>query len=187
MLWVCVAIAGYLSLTLLTYNPADPGWLQTAPAGLRSNLGGVIGAYFADITFHFFGYLGFFLPILVFYSGWWFHRYINEGPSNEIFHPASLALGVIGLLLIFAAGAGLLTLQAVTPWWCAAPVYTGVSSCSAGGVLGVMVGEKLAWTLGYADALELELDEALDDADELELPDELELELDDALDEDDEL
>ncbi len=150
----CATLVVYLMLALGSYNPSDYGWLQTAPSGLHSNMGGIVGAYCADVVFHFFGYTGFFLPVVVFFGGFWFYRSINEKPSKEVevFHPARLVITLLGLFLVFAAGAGLLTLQAVTPWWCATPVYAGVSSCSAGGVLGVLIGEKIAWTLGYPEA-----------------------------------
>ena len=114
-------------------------------------MGGVIGTYFADITFHFFGYMGFLLPILLLYGGWLFYRGTDDTAGSS-FHPANVPLSIIGLLLIFLAGTSLATLQAVKPWWCAAPVYYGVQSCGAGGVLGELAGVKLVWSLGYGEA-----------------------------------
>jgi len=151
IVWGCGVVALYLLLALFSYNPSDPGWLQTAPSGRYSNLGGVIGAYFTDFSFHFFGYLGYLLPVLVLYAGWLIHSAATRPPvSNDTFHPANLAFSVIGLVLIFAAGSGLATLQLFTPWWCAAPVYHGIKSCGAGGVIGEIVGVQLALILGYA-------------------------------------
>ncbi|CAK0765000.1 DNA segregation ATPase FtsK/SpoIIIE, S-DNA-T family [Gammaproteobacteria bacterium] len=153
VLWTCAALALYLVLALFTYNPADQGWLQTAPAGHHSNMGGGVGAYFADITFHFFGYFGYFLPVFLFYAGWaFYHGSDDPKTGNNTFHPANLVLSILGVLLIFSAGTSLATLQAVKPSWCDAPVYYGVPSCGAGGILGELVGVKLALTLGYAGA-----------------------------------
>jgi len=148
-LWACLGVSLCLVLALFTYNPSDPGWLQTARTGRYFNLGGWPGAYFSDIAFHFLGYFGFLLPVLVLRAGW----SIRPGTTAPAtFHPANLAFGILGLFLLFIGGTGIATLQLASPWWCSTPVYLGVQSCGAGGVIGEVVGVALAWKLGYGEA-----------------------------------
>ncbi|CAK0759217.1 DNA segregation ATPase FtsK/SpoIIIE, S-DNA-T family [Gammaproteobacteria bacterium] len=148
-LWACLGASLCLVLALFSYNPSDPGWLQTARTGRYFNLGGWLGAYFSDIAFHFLGYVGFLIPMLVFRAGW----SVRLGTTTpRTFHPANLAFGILGLFLLFIGSTGIATLQLARPWWCSAPVYLGVQSCGAGGVIGEVVGVPLAWKLGYGEA-----------------------------------
>ncbi|MGH8533976.1 MAG: DNA translocase FtsK 4TM domain-containing protein, partial [Gammaproteobacteria bacterium] len=57
-----VALAVFMSTALISYHPADPGWTHTGREEVILNRGGIVGAWFADIAFHLFGYLGYLLP-----------------------------------------------------------------------------------------------------------------------------
>ena len=50
-----VALALYLLLILVTYNPADPGWSQSVSTSAVENRGGVFGAYLSDLLLWLFG------------------------------------------------------------------------------------------------------------------------------------
>lgn len=46
-----------LAVALLTFNPADPSWSQTAWGSDIQNAGGIVGAWVADTLFFVFGSL----------------------------------------------------------------------------------------------------------------------------------
>lgn len=54
------ALAAWLTLVLLTWNSADPGWSHSSRDVILHNRGGLIGAYLADILLYLFGF-----------SAWW--------------------------------------------------------------------------------------------------------------------
>ncbi|OWT72862.1 MULTISPECIES: DNA translocase FtsK [unclassified Achromobacter] len=59
--WILfAAMAAWLTLVLVTWNSADPGWSHSVPAGVIHNKGGTLGAYLSDILLYLFGY-----------SAWW--------------------------------------------------------------------------------------------------------------------
>ncbi|MFL9590404.1 DNA translocase FtsK 4TM domain-containing protein [Aeromonas schubertii] len=62
--------AAFLMLALISYNPADPGWSQTAWEGEVHNLAGTTGAWAADITMFTFGAFAYLVPFLVVLLGW---------------------------------------------------------------------------------------------------------------------
>ncbi len=68
------AIAIFLLVSLVSYEPADPGWSNSGEVARISNAGGIIGAWLADILLYLFGYLAYLLPIMVGYSGWLVYR-----------------------------------------------------------------------------------------------------------------
>lgn len=59
------ATALFLFLSLYTYHGADPGWSRTSANPLVNNLGGHVGAWFADIFFYLLGYVAYFFPLMV--------------------------------------------------------------------------------------------------------------------------
>jgi S-DNA-T family DNA segregation ATPase FtsK/SpoIIIE len=50
-----VAVALYLGMILLTYNPGDPGWSRTGDGKQLLNAGGAFGAWLADLLLFLFG------------------------------------------------------------------------------------------------------------------------------------
>ncbi|MDO2948845.1 DNA translocase FtsK 4TM domain-containing protein [Aeromonas simiae] len=62
--------AAFLMLALLSYNPADPGWSQTAWEGEVHNLAGATGSWLADITMFTFGVFSYLVPFLLVLLGW---------------------------------------------------------------------------------------------------------------------
>ncbi len=56
-LFVLGAIAIYLLISLASYNPGDPGWSRSGSGKEVTNIGGVAGAWFADVFLFLFGYL----------------------------------------------------------------------------------------------------------------------------------
>ncbi|NBT06033.1 MAG: DNA translocase FtsK, partial [Betaproteobacteria bacterium] len=55
-LWTLALVAGiYLTLCLVTHDPADPGWSRAAGDAAVINRGGVVGAWVSDILYYVFG------------------------------------------------------------------------------------------------------------------------------------
>lgn len=61
-----VASALFLLISLLTYHSTDPGWMSTGAHAKAQNLGGRVGAWFADVFLSLFGYVAYLLPVLIF-------------------------------------------------------------------------------------------------------------------------
>jgi len=68
-------VAVYALLSLISYNPKDPGWSHSADApDTVSNLGGKMGALFSDMLLHGFGYMSYLVPLMILILGVNFFR-----------------------------------------------------------------------------------------------------------------
>ena len=144
MLFILSALAAYLLLSLMSYNPDDPGWSFQGPSRSIQNYGGVVGAEFADIFLSFFGYLAYLLPVMVGYSGWLVFR--GYTPSGGIDFNI-LSIRWAGFLLTVASGCGLAALYF--------PVESGtlpLAVSDAGGVLGGIVRDSLQSLFSFMGA-----------------------------------
>lgn len=122
-LLVLGAAAVYLLIALGSFNPADPGWSHTG-SGLRvTNLGGRVGAWFADVFFYLFGYLAYLAPVIVGYSGWLLYRGRSDTGELDL---RTLGIRWAGFVLTLAAGCGLATMH----------FGPGSLPLNAGGILG---------------------------------------------------
>lgn len=103
LLW---ALALALVAIFLTYSPADPGWNASNSPDEIFNIGGVIGAYIADIGLYLFGYSVIFIPVGIAQFGWNYQRKWKRQHSEggQIFLPI---LFFIGFVLTFFGGCGL--------------------------------------------------------------------------------
>ncbi|MDD9822939.1 MAG: DNA translocase FtsK 4TM domain-containing protein [Gammaproteobacteria bacterium] len=135
------AVTGYLGLALLTYSPGDPGPTNTGVGGgAVANLGGPVGAWFADVMFTGFGRSAYLFLFLLCALIWRLHRRIEArfGDWGKLLTPAGLALallGACGLEQIYVGGA-------------AAPASAWV----AGGIVGQFSAAQLASLFGLAGA-----------------------------------
>jgi S-DNA-T family DNA segregation ATPase FtsK/SpoIIIE len=123
--------AFYLLLCLSSYNPQDPGWSHSDSATTIANMGGVVGAWFADVFLYLFGYLAYLVPVGVAYFGWLLFTGRKTQSSINYRHGA---LRATGFLLTLGAGTGLAKLHFAD--MATLPV-------GAGGVLGEVVGNNL--------------------------------------------
>ncbi len=131
-LFVFGAIAVYLLLSLLSYDPSDPGWSRSGSGAKVDNAGGVAGAWFSDVFLYLFGYLAYLFPVMVGYFAWLLYR---GRPSGERYHGRELALRGVGFALTVAAGAGLAKVYAIHP---------SHLPLGGGGILGEVVGMGLS-------------------------------------------
>ncbi len=139
-LFVFGAIALYLGVSLSSYEVTDPGWSHSGSATHVENFGGVVGAWFADVCLHLFGYFSFLIPIMVAYSGWILFKGRNQ---EEAMLPAELGIRFGGFVLTVMAGCGLSELHF------AVGAYLPMG---AGGILGDVVGHSLETPFSFIGA-----------------------------------
>ena len=60
-----VALAVYLSLALLSYDPKDPGWSYLGTEIAAENIVGKSGAWISDVFLFFFGHVAFIFPAIL--------------------------------------------------------------------------------------------------------------------------
>jgi len=146
-LLVFMAVSVYLLLSLLSYSPSDPGWSHTVDtAGSIKNMGGISGAWFADVFLYLFGLMAYLFPLMLGYSGWLVYRGRQE---EKGFDAWDLGLRIVGFLLILIAGAGLATLHVQQP--------DLQLPLNPGGILGEEVGAGLVAAFSFLGATLLQL------------------------------
>lgn len=120
----------FVLLSLFTYKLSDPGWSHASPPGMDiANSGGQVGAYLADTLYFAFGYFAYFLPLTIVYIAW---AILKDFRALKTLDKVVTGLRSIGLLLVIAAGCGLLSLD---------PQVNEFDSIhSAGGIIGQAVG-----------------------------------------------
>ncbi len=130
-LYLFVACALVLLVSLYTYSPQDMAWSysQSAEPGSQyRNAGGKIGAWFADIAYYLLGYLAFLLPVLVVLVGW----LIYQGQKKQL-SGLLISIRLTGFVMTLVAGCALASLYFLTNW------IGFPESVSAGGILGLEV------------------------------------------------
>jgi S-DNA-T family DNA segregation ATPase FtsK/SpoIIIE len=131
---LAATVAVYLVLSLASYQATDPGWSHSGPVERVGNRGGVVGAWLADVFLYLFGYLSYLFPVMVGFCGWLVYRGLKHAGEPDIYH---WVIRFGGFLLTLATGCGLATLH-----------FNGAGlPLDAGGVLGNLVGGKLAEAL----------------------------------------
>jgi len=126
-----VAIAVFLFIALLSFDPSDPAWSRADTARTEiHNAAGKAGAWFADVSLYLLGVVAYAVPLLLLWGSWRLYRAQGSG-----YHWLARLLGI---LLALASGTALATLH----WpWSAADLPWG-----AGGLLGDRLSARfLAW------------------------------------------
>lgn len=122
-LLILVALfAIYLMVALLSFNPSDPSWSQTAWHEPIHNLGGTPGAWFADTLFFIFGVMAYTIPVIIIGGCWFTWR---QRDSEEFIDYFAVSLRLIGVLAMVLTSCGLAAINADDIWYFA-----------SGGVLG---------------------------------------------------
>jgi len=102
------ALCLFLLMALLTYSDADPGWSASGSGGAIENLGGITGAFFADVFFSLVGSAAYLVPVLLAY------RAISLLLAEDDHRPVDwqlFGLRVLGLLLLVVAATALRALN----------------------------------------------------------------------------
>ncbi|MDA0117993.1 DNA translocase FtsK 4TM domain-containing protein [Vibrio sp. T11.5] len=96
---VVVLFSILLSVALVTFNPADPSWSQTAWGGDIHNAGGLVGAWVADTLFFTFGSLAYLIPLVMTVTAWVMLRTREENESIDLMLWGTRFLGLAILIL----------------------------------------------------------------------------------------
>ena len=127
---LALALAGYLLLSLWTYQPTDPAWSTTGSNDVIANGGGIVGSWLADALLYGFGFPAYLSPLMIGFSGWLLFSWGKTADSEGAVH--FWVLKAVGLLMALSAASGLSALSLTS--------YGDLLPLGAGGVLGNVVG-----------------------------------------------
>ncbi|TKG24698.1 DNA translocase FtsK [Vibrio breoganii] len=120
-----VLLAVLMAVSLITFNPADPSWSQTAWGGEVKNAGGLMGAWIGDTLLFTFGVLAYFVPAIIVLLSWIVFRKRTDTEPVDLMLWGTRLLG--GALLIVTS-CGLADLNFDDIWY-----------FSSGGVVGDVI------------------------------------------------
>jgi S-DNA-T family DNA segregation ATPase FtsK/SpoIIIE len=132
------ATAFYLILILYGYDRADPAWSHSASGAVVSNPGGVVGAWLADVLLYVFGFSAWWWMILMVQRVAVSYRKISP---DSMFEERAAWVAAIGFCVLLFCSSALEALRLYT-WKVALPL-------APGGMLGKVLGDALAHTIGY--------------------------------------
>lgn len=135
---LALALAAYLLLSLVTYEPTDPGWSTTGTDDVIANRGGIVGAWLADALLYGFGLPAYLAPFMVGFSGWLLFSWGKRADGDDALH--FWVLKSVGLVMALAAASGLSALSLMD--------YAELLPLGAGGVLGEVVGHGFESVFG---------------------------------------
>lgn len=97
-LWlVALLTCIFFCLCLISYNSIDPAWSKSSANLYIHNLGGIFGAYFADIAYYIFGYSAWWLMFTAFI--WLIKTYRSLAENAEKFR-YEFSFGFLGLIIL---------------------------------------------------------------------------------------
>ncbi|QMM75932.1 DNA translocase FtsK [Escherichia coli] len=129
LLVLIVLFAVWLMAALLSFNPSDPSWSQTAWHEPIHNLGGAPGAWLADTLFFIFGVMAYTIPVIIVGGCWFAWRHQS---SDEYIDYFAVSLRIIGVLALILTSCGLAAINADDIWYFA-----------SGGVIGSLLSTTL--------------------------------------------
>ncbi|MDF7681293.1 DNA translocase FtsK 4TM domain-containing protein [Enterobacteriaceae bacterium ESL0689] len=113
VLILCSLFAIWLMVALLSFNPSDPSWSQTAWHEPIHNIGGMPGAWLAYTLLFMFGVIAYIIPLLIIGSCWFAWRHQASDDNIDYF---SVALRLIGALALILTSCGLAAMNADDIW-----------------------------------------------------------------------
>ncbi|HFP4665919.1 TPA: DNA translocase FtsK [Escherichia coli] len=129
LLILIVLFAVWLMAALLSFNPSDPSWSQTAWHEPIHNLGGMPGAWLADTLFFIFGVMAYTIPVIIVGGCWFAWRHQS---SDEYIDYFAVSLRIIGVSALILTSCGLAAINADDIWYFA-----------SGGVIGSLLSTTL--------------------------------------------
>lgn len=91
----------FITVSLLSFNPADPAWTQTSWSGKVENAGGSLGAWIADTLFFAFGSLAYLLPVILMGCTWLVFRKKEKPVEKAELDLMIVGSRILGLLILF--------------------------------------------------------------------------------------
>lgn len=134
-LLVSGALAIFIFLSLVSFNPADPSWSQTGYEGSIHNAGGAVGAWVSDVLLFAFGFVAYLIPF-----GFAGLGYLLFRKTYHILEMDYLAvsLRMIGALLALIGASALSSIN-----------FDDIYYFSAGGVIGDVIAASLLPYLNF--------------------------------------
>ena len=129
LLILCSLFAIWLMAALLSFNPSDPSWSQTAWHEPIHNIGGTSGAWLADTLFFIFGVMAYTIPVIIIGGCWFAWRHQENDEYIDYF---AVSLRLIGALALILTSCGLAAINADDIWYFA-----------SGGVIGSLLSTTL--------------------------------------------
>lgn len=129
LLILIALFAVWLMAALLSFNPSDPSWSQTAWHEPIHNLGGAPGAWLADTLFFIFGVMAYTIPVIIIGGCWFAWRHQANDDYIDYF---AVSLRLIGVLALILTSCGLAAINADDIWYFA-----------SGGVIGSLLSTTL--------------------------------------------
>ncbi|EMK5830714.1 DNA translocase FtsK [Citrobacter sedlakii] len=129
LLILIALFAVWLMAALLSFNPSDPSWSQTAWHEPIHNLGGIPGAWLADTLFFIFGVMAYTIPVIIVGGCWFAWRHQATDDYIDYF---AVSLRLIGVLALILTSCGLAAINADDIWYFA-----------SGGVIGSLLSTTL--------------------------------------------
>ncbi|EAS5668499.1 DNA translocase FtsK [Salmonella enterica] len=129
LLILIALFAVWLMAALLSFNPSDPSWSQTAWHEPIHNLGGAPGAWLADTLFFIFGVMAYPIPVIIVGGCWFAWRHQSTDDYIDYF---AVSLRLIGVLALILTSCGLAAINADDIWYFA-----------SGGVIGSLLSTTL--------------------------------------------
>ncbi|EBE1712888.1 DNA translocase FtsK [Salmonella enterica] len=129
LLILIALFAVWLMAALLSFNPSDPSWSQTAWHEPIHNLGGAPGAWLADKLFFIFGVMAYTIPVIIVGGCWFAWRHQSTDDYIDYF---AVSLRLIGVLALILTSCGLAAINADDIWYFA-----------SGGVIGSLLSTTL--------------------------------------------
>ncbi|EBL6416662.1 DNA translocase FtsK [Salmonella enterica subsp. enterica serovar Heidelberg] len=129
LLILIALFAVWLMAALLSFNPSDPSWSQTAWHEPIHNLGGAPGAWLADTLFFIFGVMAYTIPVIIVGGCWFAWRHQSTDDYIDYF---AVSLRFIGVLALILTSCGLAAINADDIWYFA-----------SGGVIGSLLSTTL--------------------------------------------
>ncbi len=117
-----VVLCVFLLMSLVSYDPGDPGWTTTGANAQPVNFGGRAGAWCADVLLYLFGYVAFLFPLATAYQAALIFKLRRE---QKLIHWPLFALRMFGCVLTMLSATALLALYSIA----------GLDNAS-GGILG---------------------------------------------------
>ncbi|EKB4823054.1 DNA translocase FtsK [Salmonella enterica subsp. enterica serovar Agona] len=129
LLILIALFAVWLMAALLSFNPSDLSWSQTAWHEPIHNLGGAPGAWLADTLFFIFGVMAYTIPVIIVGGCWFAWRHQSTDDYIDYF---AVSLRLIGVLALILTSCGLAAINADDIWYFA-----------SGGVIGSLLSTTL--------------------------------------------
>lgn len=132
---VLVAVGLFFLLALVSYSPQDPS-LNSTGTGQVNNMGGIVGAYLADLTIQILGWTAFTIPVFFFFLG--VTRFFYRNWGSWALRSAGAVLFILTLCILVQLRLGPIT-------------FTG-GKVEAGGTTGKLAADGLISLFNVAGA-----------------------------------